>query len=84
MSNSVNIKPKICSKCGKEFVPDSNRRMHCPECRARAKQEANQRKMNESKGVRIKPKKVSKKKRAVNADIVDVAIKARENGMTYG
>lgn len=58
----------ICLNCGKEFIPLTYRNKLCSE---------------ECKRERIKEQK-SRKKKKPNEDIVDISVKAKEMGMSYG
>lgn len=64
---------KKCKYCGKEFNSTKNDRRYCSdECRKKSQLEMSKKRR---KGAHIKKP---------NAAVVDIAVKAREAGMTYG
>lgn len=69
------MEQKICEICGKEFTPRHHRQLYCTkEC---ANESEKQNKIIRKR----RPKVVYEKK---NQELVEMTVKARELGMTYG
>lgn len=72
---------KKCAYCGKEFTGLHSRRYCSEECKKlgyteRLRKEAEKKKQNR--------KKPARKKGKPNQEIIDIAVLARQAGMTYG
>ena len=75
------MEKKKCEWCGKEYIPVNYRQKYCGTTCQRARQTASWREKNkEFKGV----KKTKKKPAQIGSTLTEDAIKAREQGLTYG
>lgn len=65
------METKECVVCGKSFMPTNSRQIYCSkECK--------------TEDYKAYGPPAKKKKKKPNNDLVDVAVKARKAGMTYG
>lgn len=72
---------KQCKVCGKEFEADKHQRRCCSdECR-----EINKKENERIASLRYRELRMKKRKKAENQQkIIDIAVEARKQGMTYG
>lgn len=83
-----NYKNRICPVCGKEFEPQNSNQKYCShDCRLQVKiQDAADRRKTFWQEVKDENEKIKKKnyRKKPKQTVIDVAVLARQHGMTYG
>lgn len=82
MKKEKKLTKKTCPVCGKEFYTTDKRHIYCcMKCRNKASHLRERKRIKEGTPKRERP---TKEKKQVNENLIEVAIKARQAGMTYG